>query len=84
MNIERSVISAVIALGMSALSAPSFAGSDGCSSLPSRWQLKTALMKAVATSNNNGGLGNNMWATLVSVDGTVCAVAFSGSDFTSQ
>ena len=84
MNIQRSVISAVIGLGISALAAPVFAGNNGCSSLPSWTQLKTALIKAVAPSNNNGGLGNNMWATLVSVDGTVCAVAFSGSDFTSE
>ena len=32
----------------------------------------------------NGGLGNNMWGTIVAADGTVCAVAFSGSDYTSQ
>jgi hypothetical protein len=84
MNIQRSAISAIIGLGISALAAPAFASNNGCSSLPSWTQLKTALIKAVATGNNNGGLGNNMWAVLVSVDGTVCAVAFSGSNFTSQ
>ena len=84
MNNRRSVISAIIGLAMSLLAASAFADQSGCSNLPGWAKLKTALMKAVATSNNNGGLGNNMWATLVSVDGTVCAVAFSGSDSTSQ
>jgi Haem-degrading len=31
-----------------------------------------------------GGLGNNMWGTLVANDGTVCAVAFSGQEYTDQ
>ncbi len=29
---------------------------------------------------SNGGLNNNMWATIVNADGIVCAVAFSGSN----
>lgn len=32
----------------------------------------------------NGGLGFHMWATLVANDGTVCAVAFSGNNFTAE
>jgi uncharacterized protein GlcG (DUF336 family) len=32
----------------------------------------------------NGGQGNNMWATIVARNGTVCAVAFSGSSLTDQ
>ena len=32
----------------------------------------------------NGGLGNNMWGTIVDTSGIVCAVAFSGGDYTSQ
>lgn len=44
--------------------------------------LKTALSNAVKASN--GGLGFNMWATIVAKDGTVCAVAFSGASFTDQ
>jgi uncharacterized protein GlcG (DUF336 family) len=49
-----------------------------CKGLPTQTQLKTALLNAVATSN--GGLNNNMWATIVNADGIVCAVAFSASN----
>lgn len=49
-----------------------------CRGLPSQAQLTNALATAVATSN--GGLNNNMWATIVNADGIVCAVAFSGSN----
>jgi uncharacterized protein GlcG (DUF336 family) len=37
-----------------------------------------------AVVQKNGGLGFNMWATLVANDGTVCAVAFSGGAYTDQ
>ena len=40
-------------------------------------QLQTALIAAVAAGN--GGLGFNMWATIVDRDGTVCLVAKSGA-----
>jgi len=49
-----------------------------CKGLPTQAQLKNALGTAVATPN--GGLNNNMWATIVNADGIVCAVAFSGSN----
>ena len=39
-------------------------------------QLEAAL-SGVAPDAGNGGLGNNMWATVVNRDGVVCAVAFS-------
>ena len=59
------------------------AGNGGCNALP-KWQaLKSALTTAVHESGN-GGLGNNMWATIVDNGGIVCAVAFSGADYTSQ
>src|SRR5579864_8792840 len=38
--------------------------------------LKTALIAAL--SQENSGLKNQMWATIVDRDGNVCAVAFSG------
>jgi uncharacterized protein GlcG (DUF336 family) len=93
MRIARSLSSAFLALGLSALTAPAFAGGGGgsCANLPTWWQLHAALVKAVAptpplapSGPPNGGLGFNMWATLVAEDGTVCAVAFSGSDYTAQ
>ncbi|MGH8575792.1 MAG: hypothetical protein ACREXJ_02535 [Gammaproteobacteria bacterium] len=49
-----------------------------CKGLPTQAQLKTQLVAAVGASN--GGLNNNMWATIVNADGIVCAVAFSGSN----
>lgn len=64
--------------------APAFAGfGNSCAGLPGWGQLQSALSGAVGASGN-GGLGFNMWATLVANDGTVCAVAFSGGDYTGQ
>lgn len=56
-----------------------------CGSLPNLSQLRSALVAAITPSGGaNGGLGFNMWGTIVDRDGTVCAVAFSGNQFTSQ
>ena len=43
-------------------------------------QLVNALRSSVKPKGgpSNGGLDNNMWASVVTRDGTVCAVAFSG------
>src|SRR5258708_24582728 len=51
----------------------------GCADLPAHAQLAGAL-KSVVTNDNNGGIGLNMWATVVNRDGIVCGVAFSGHD----
>ncbi len=77
---------AAAGLAVSLLALPAFAdggGSGSCAGLPSWSQLRQQLSTAVNTSGN-GGLGFNMWATIVANDGTVCAVAFSGSSYTSQ
>jgi Haem-degrading len=50
-----------------------------CKDLPSHADLKTQL-DAVVTSGGNGGLANEMWATIVDRDGIVCQVAFTGGD----
>jgi uncharacterized protein GlcG (DUF336 family) len=50
-----------------------------CQDLPDFAALKAAL-RQVVKAGNNGGLGNDMWATLVDRDGIVCAVAFTGPD----
>ena len=55
---------------------------SGCSALPNHGTLKAALDKA--TAEENSGLNNHMWATIVDRDGVVCAVAFSGSDRAAQ
>lgn len=54
-----------------------------CSALPS-WQALKLALAAVVSKGGNGGLGFNMWGTLVADDGTVCAVAFSGGKFVDQ
>ena len=51
---------------------------NGCSALPSFSALRSALGKAL--KDENSGLNNQMWATIVDRDGIVCAVAFSGPD----
>lgn len=48
-----------------------------CNALPSHATLQTAVTDAIG---GNGGLGFEMWATIVDRDGNVCAVAFSGGD----
>lgn len=82
MSLQRWVISGSVGLGISLLTCPAFAQKDFCYGLPNQSALKAALQTAVAASN--GGLGNNMWATLVANDGTVCAVAFSGNAYPAQ
>lgn len=46
--------------------------------LPAHSEVKEALKEIV--SEQNGGFGLNMWATLVDRDGVVMVVAFSGND----
>lgn len=62
------------------ISAPGLAGGgtgQACAGLPTHSELSASLM-SVVTIGGNGGLGNDMWATVVNRDGTVCAVARSG------
>lgn len=47
-------------------------------------QLKAAIINAVTPPKANGGLGFNMWASVVNAEGVVCAVAKSGSGLNSQ
>jgi hypothetical protein len=84
MKLWHLVISGAIGLGISSAAGLTHAdGNSICSGLPSQAALQTALDAAVNAAGN-GGLGFNMWGTLVAKDGTVCAVAFSGSQFTDQ
>lgn len=55
---------------------------DICPDAPSRAAIHTVLKNALvaATSEDNGGFGLDMWASVVNRDGLVCAVAFSGND----
>jgi hypothetical protein len=82
------VVSGCFAVILGVLAGPALAGggsggNGGCGALPPWSQLKAQLTKAV-TGGGNGGLGNNMWGTIVDNSGIVCAVAFSGADYRSQ
>jgi uncharacterized protein GlcG (DUF336 family) len=81
MALRRALIAGLISLGFCLAVVPAMAASP-CAGLPSWGALRAALVGAVAAKN--GGLGFNMWATLVGNDGTVCAVAFSGGAYTDQ
>ncbi len=83
MKIQRRLIVGSVALAISVLTSTAFAQSNACSGLPGWGDLRSALQAAVAHTGN-GGLGFHMWATLVANDGTVCAVAFSGNQYTDQ
>jgi uncharacterized protein GlcG (DUF336 family) len=67
-------------LAAAATVAPSSAEAQlaACSRLPTHGQLQAALNTAVAEETS--GLNLHMWATIVDRDGTVCAVAFSGTN----
>jgi uncharacterized protein GlcG (DUF336 family) len=82
MQIHHWAISSAIGLGFSLAAGSALALPAACSGLPSQGSLQAALTNAVAQSN--GGLGFNMWATIVANDGTICAVAVSGGSLTSQ
>jgi Haem-degrading len=83
MTMRRIAFSASIGALMAALAGPALANNSGCGGLPGYQALKNALMSAV-NAGGNGGLGNNMWGTIVDASGIVCAVAFTGSDYTKQ
>src|SRR5438270_2035264 len=84
MNMQRWPVLGAISLGISLAASPGFAdpGDGTCSGLPSQSALQGALSAAVGPGN--GGLGFNMWGSIVANDGTVCAVAFTGSGYTDQ
>src|SRR3984893_4239912 len=82
MNVQRRILSCSISALVIMVVGPAFAD---CSALPDFSQLRSALVSAITpAARANGGLGVAMWGTLVANDGTVCAVAFSGSQGTSQ
>ncbi|MBV9373816.1 MAG: heme-binding protein [Alphaproteobacteria bacterium] len=85
MKINHRMMSGAIWLGVSLAAGAAVAddGRSACSGLPSQAALQNALDGAVGLAGN-GGLGFNMWGTIVAIDGTVCAVAFSGQKYTDQ
>ena len=87
MHTSRLIVSGCLGAILGLLTGPALADGSGCNSLPSWAALKNALTQSItpaSAANGNGGLGFNMWGTIVATDGTVCAVAFSGTAYTSQ
>jgi hypothetical protein len=86
MHTQRLIVSGCFGVMLGCVTGPALAGQSSlCATLPTWAALKSALPKSITASTGlNGGLGFNMWGTIVAADGTVCAVAFSGSDYTSQ
>jgi uncharacterized protein GlcG (DUF336 family) len=82
--LKLSTVIAVVGLCVSAgsISASAQGVSNNCSNLPGNAALRNALTQAVLVETS--GLNLNMWATIVGRDGTVCAVAFSGTNSGSQ
>jgi uncharacterized protein GlcG (DUF336 family) len=86
----RSYLGWALALSF-ALAVPAARGEDRCPALglgTSSDAIHTALTKALKgvapNKAANGGLGNQMWATVTDQDGRVCAVAYTGSTRISQ
>jgi hypothetical protein len=79
MKIQHRIAGGLLGLAIASMAGSAFAD---CYALPGWSALKGALVSAVAV--NNGGLGFNQWGTIVANDGTVCAVAFSGQQYTAQ
>ena len=52
---------------------------DGICVRPSLHSALKAALEAVVSAGGNGGMGNDMWATIVNRDGIVCAVVFTGN-----
>jgi hypothetical protein len=85
MHTKKLIVSGCFGLMLSWSTGPALAQASGsalCQSLPKWAALKNALTNSILPAN--GGLGFNMWGTIVAADGTVCAVAFSGASYTSQ
>src|SRR5438309_4891093 len=84
--IKRLAFAASFATSLGFADSRALAASDNsssCAALPSHAQLRSVL-QAVVALGGNGGLGNDMWGTVVNRDGIVCAVVFTGADRGSQ
>jgi uncharacterized protein GlcG (DUF336 family) len=72
----------ILTLLCSSLVLPLTAHAGACDGLPGWQQLKETL--TAARKEANGGFNLDMWGTVVSTDGTVCAVAFTGAQYGDQ
>jgi len=80
MNVSKLCRAAAVTAAL--LSVPALAKPPaGCEAMADNAKVKAALQAVVKDgAAGNGGLGTEMWATLVNRDGIVCVVAFSGAD----
>ena len=76
----RRLVDIAICAGLSALLVAVSQGAIAADCPADHDKLEKALKASVKPSGGptNGGLDNNEWAALVTRDGAVCAVAFSG------
>jgi uncharacterized protein GlcG (DUF336 family) len=78
---SRTMMIACVLAVPGALLAEKNGNGSGCNGLPSHATLRNVLQAVVIQPGQpNGGLDNNMWATVINRDGEVCAVVFSGND----
>src|SRR4051794_11759099 len=78
----RSVVALLCTMGvLPTMLVAQAARTGGCGELPEHSKLVSTLQSVVKQGqNSNTGLGNQEWAAVVSRDGIVCAVVFSGPD----
>lgn len=88
---RRALAMTVALFGAVALnSSPAFADKDRCADIglgdeeDIHAALTTALSSVAANAALNGGLGHDMWGTIVDRDGVVCAVTFTGANRNAQ
>jgi uncharacterized protein GlcG (DUF336 family) len=82
LRVPTAIAVALLCVAIAPITASAQGVSNNCASLPGNGALKNALTQAVLAETS--GLNLNMWATIVARDGTVCAVAFSGTTSGSQ
>ncbi|NDJ60540.1 MAG: heme-binding protein [Chloroflexi bacterium] len=78
----RIVFAVLLILSMSTAAAVTAQDLPTCADLPDHAALTAALIEA--RQADNGGFDLDMWATIVSRDGEVCAVAFTGENWGDQ
>jgi uncharacterized protein GlcG (DUF336 family) len=78
---SASLLSLLALATTSAFASPSTAPAE-CAALPGHAELRAALTRA--RQADNGGFDLDMWGTVVSRSGTICAVAFTGRHNASQ
>ena len=76
--VRATILLGVLTLGLTAAAANAGGPPGTCGALPSWSDLQQQLI--AANGHVNLILNNNMWATIVAADGTVCAVANTGDD----